>query len=625
MAKLMIKAVGVFALMIAYATGAWAANCGTDTDPADTAHLEVCVVGGPSYAADLFGDGSDDVVLSYADVEAVSGDTSTTPPTVCVPPGTNAPQVLIELGDTSADSGTGSQTFAANSKLEIAYMLTGATFGERVSNGDVMAAHNGANTSVAARVIEGGAPGDSQVIFEVEATQAITYSADWTPPEGTNCVATDFARGDADEKAVLVFTVPALTEASAALGGPALGPTGVRVSVTVDGIGATGLSDYPQRDQAFDADANSDGKKDADSGSRLLLTKSGKSAVTLTRTMGTDGVISPDARETLLGATGKPLNPQQLMVGGVAVGVDSSLAQSDGEGFSVEDATGRRNDGDGAGELLISSMGDFRSDDMLYLDMNGNAKYDAGAEVDMMLTMDGGMASGAVSLDGITSGTLYYVPNGKDALRSGSISTSYSASYTQATNLAPRATASLSELNYSGAATALLAYAIAPPSSPDESNIRIRCDSSSDCQVYLACDGADGMDYFGKMDAKIGARMVETVTAMELAEVVGAEDADFAGRMSCEVIGSSINVQVLTRSGGTLVNNTYVGGPLDEQVRKAITQAMSATAEAEAATEAGDAAQLAACQALGQTFAGDATDAEKAAARKDAGCPAPAA
>ena len=113
---------------------------------------------------------------------------------------------------------------------------------------------------------------------------------------------------------------------------------------------------------------------------------------------------------------------------------------------------------------------------------------------------------------------------------------------------------------YEGAAKAVKAYAIAPHSDGgDMSNVRIRCDAPTACQVYLACDGADGSGYFGKLTPKIPARGVRTLQTMELAEVIGADaTADFAGRMSCEAIGSSINVQVLTRSGGTLVNNTYV-------------------------------------------------------------------
>ena len=137
---------------------------------------------------------------------------------------------------------------------------------------------------------------------------------------------------------------------------------------------------------------------------RVLLAKSGMNAVTVMADDGSTGTISPDARETLLISTTVPfpLDPQQLEVASVSVAVNSALAQSDGDGFSVEDNTGRRNDGDGAGSLLVSTSGDFREGDMLFWDANGNAKYDAGMEVDTVMDMSNGMASADFGLDEVT-------------------------------------------------------------------------------------------------------------------------------------------------------------------------------------------------------------------------------
>ena len=51
----------------------------------------------------------------------------------------------------------------------------------------------------------------------------------------------------------------------------------------------------------------------------------------------------------------------------------------------------------------------------------------------------------------------------------------------------------VTELKYEGADSAVKAYAIAPHvAGGDESNVRIRCDAPTDCQVYVACDGEDG-------------------------------------------------------------------------------------------------------------------------------------
>ena len=99
------------------------------------------------------------------------------------------------------------------------------------------------------------------------------------------------------------------------------------------------------------------------------------------------------------------------------------------------------------------------------------------------------------------------------------------------------------DLRYLNEETALLAYAIRPPSAPDTSHLRIRCESASPCNIYMACDGADGAHYFGKLDAALAPRTVETLTAMRLAETIGASDEDFAGSMSCEVIAEEVSVQ----------------------------------------------------------------------------------
>ena len=237
---------GVVALMIVYAGGAWAA-CTAATDPGE-GQVEVCVVGGPSYAGELFGTGSDDVVLSYMDVEAVNRDATTTPPTPCVVEGTNGPKVVIELPEDADVTGD----------AEIIYTLHGATFAQRVSNTDVRMMHQAADATLSSSVIDGGAPGDSQVIFEIEAAN-LEYDANWDPDGAdgaTGCEATDHARDATidDEKVLLAFLVPPLTEASAALKGrPSPAAPGVMVSVEVDGTSVGGFPRYPARQQVTTA------------------------------------------------------------------------------------------------------------------------------------------------------------------------------------------------------------------------------------------------------------------------------------------------------------------------------------------------------------------------------------
>ena len=573
MAKLMTKAIGLFALTVAYANGAWAA-CENPTTNPGTGQLEVCVVGGPSYAMDLFGPGSDDVVLGYELTEAQAADADADPPLACELEGTNGPKVVVEMPNNS--DGTAAAAIA-NAEGEFKYTLIGAVFADRVRPSDLTPKHH-TDTGFSADVVEGGAAGDNYVVFNVEVS-GFVYNPTWDP--GCGIVTHE------ENKPLLVFEVPHLTGAGGSMAGlPTPASPGILVQVEVDSTRAGGFADYPLRTQTRAQDLNLDDKNDADRGIRLLLSKSGKAGLTVVGGASgvQNGIISPEARETLVSeTTGLALKPHQIVVAAVTVAETLGVRQSDGSAFTADEGrAGARDDGDGAGVLTVNVTGDFRDGDMLIWDQNGNGKYDS--DQDTLLDMGAGSASAEFDLEKVLGNyKVHYVPNGKDPLRSGSIATTFSVAYDLETNATPRAARSMSELNYQGAGAALLAYAIAPPSNPDDSNIRVRCDSSRPCQIYFACDGADGVGYFGKMDGKIGARMVDTVNAMELADIINADDADFMGRMSCEVIGSNISVQVLTRSGDALVNNTYVGGPLEAGVRRSIQQAAVATVVAQAA------------------------------------------
>ena len=217
MAKLMIKAIGLFGLTIAYATGAWAA-CGTDTNPGAD-QLEVCVVGGPSYAMDLFGPGADDLTLGYELTEAVAPNTIAVPAVDCSPESTNGPKVVIELPMGAAEE--------LDAAAEIVYTLHGALFADRVRNSDLGVKHHedDAGFSFTSRVTDGGAVGDDFVAFEVE-VEGLKYHDQWS----NGCVPT----AHPESKVLLAFEVPQLSGAGAALAGrPSAASPGVLVQVEV--------------------------------------------------------------------------------------------------------------------------------------------------------------------------------------------------------------------------------------------------------------------------------------------------------------------------------------------------------------------------------------------------------
>ena len=608
MAKLMIKAIGLFGLTIAYSTGAWAA-CGVLTDATGVNgtddRIEVCTMMSPRYASELFGAGSDDLVLGY---EADDEDTGAVD---------NQPRVIIEFN--TVDGG-----IEMGASAQVTYTLSGAVFAERVGTQFLEVVHAGGGDNAQAENLrrtrtDGGSAGDDFVTFEIEATAEVTAadneSTDTNPADPTMTVM--------DSRVLLVLKLPEVTQTAAAMSG-----LGGGIGVTVDFEASSKLPHFPARGQTWpdqnprDGETGADAMTDPDSGRRTVISRQlSPKGVPLTGlnvqrdTLAADATINTEMREMLVVTPGAA---QQWRVAGVVLG-ETGLDQSDGSRFTVaEGKATRKDDGDGAGVLVVTAEGDFRDGDVLFL--SANEKYED--DLDTMLEIDGGTATAELDLDlALETLSVYFVPNGEDPLRSGSIKTVFSVAFDLETNVSPRPAGDSIDLKYAGADTALLAYAIAPSSNPDESNIRLRCDSSSDCEVFFACDGADGSGYFGKMPEDIGPRMVNTLQADELAEIIGAEDEDFMGRMSCEVIGSNINVQVLTRSGDALVNNTYVGGPLEEQVLAAITAAMTAGAHAETAIETATCARLEATEMGDYEMDGDMTPTMvRAAALTAAGC-----
>ena len=242
----------------------------------------------------------------------------------------------------------------------------------------------------------------------------------------------------------------------------------------------------------------------------------------------------------------------------------------------------RRSPGDGEGVLSVLTEGHFRAGDRLVFDLDGDGEAREGET----LPMEGGTAAGEFLLEDVVPGDyeVLYFPRSGEPLRSGAIVTTFAIEFERSGNSAPPPVRQTVQLEYLNAERALAAYAISPPSDPDRANVRVSCRSSAPCEVYLACDGADGAHYFAGLDRPLDPRTTRTVTAREMMETLDAADEDFLGGMSCEVFGGDIAVQVLQRSGGVLTNTTYVAGPLAGRVRELIEEAERAARAARGAT-----------------------------------------
>ena len=226
------------------------------------------------------------------------------------------------------------------------------------------------------------------------------------------------------------------------------------------------------------------------------------------------------------------------------------------------------------GVLTVDAMGTqslFNEGDMLFIDYDGD-KDIGGSE---MIAIDPDMtdmAEGtALSIDpdvfkgGVGSFAVYYRAGGKMDIRHGAmikLTASVDYSDPSATDEDPKHTATT--FNLEGVANEVMAYAIphSTNGNEDKANVRVRCEASAGCRVFLECWDDDGMRNFGGdgEPIMIAGDALATWDAAAIEDVLGITEP--TSRHSCRILSAGkVSVQQLTRDGKskTLVNNTYVG------------------------------------------------------------------
>ena len=240
--------------------------------------------------------------------------------------------------------------------------------------------------------------------------------------------------------------------------------------------------------------------------------------------------------------------------------------------YTIYDLDGETIDEGLRGVLMVGAMGTrdlFNEDDMLFVDYDNNGKMGAGEEI----VIDGDMAmSNALSVDpdksesfseaGTGSFAVYYMAGGKGHINhEAMINLTAMVHYSDpsANNEADAKTSTT--LKFDGVGSAVMAYAIAQTDNGrgDTSNLRVRCEASTACRVFLECWGDAGTETrgFGEVEGGVPANGVEVWNA---AQVEAVTDRMADSRHSCRVLSKGmVTVQQLTRSEGVLVNNTYIG------------------------------------------------------------------
>ncbi|MCY3814653.1 MAG: hypothetical protein OXH15_22975 [Gammaproteobacteria bacterium] len=556
-----LRTAAAAALAVVFAVGAWAQAAGDYVNGA----FEVSAGNnGHTYALEeIVGTGKVSGYPTYSAAPA-AGDVPTAASAIEALLGFGAndgmrPYVILEAR--SADA-----AMAADSKGLITFALGGAKFATSVRNSDLVAiagqtdaqtatgfntvAAEAAATFAVLRRSEGGAAGDSSVTFEVQIATGGSFGE---------------ARTDSDSSAdtpslgdMFVLKLPALDGVSAG---------GVTVSVSTDSI----TTNFPVVDMVERKVMKDGALVDDDVAISTRVIPRAADAVMLSMSPEMSYAdIDVEGRMQLVTGGTPPKMTSLIEVGTVSVMLTPGVLQSNGKAFGF--------DAGGAGHAVVTVYG-VGDTDMVFLDTvanRGGPVMDTGEE----LAVSGGMATNDFSLSGLpSSAKLYVMVDGKRTLSPGTIKATASVSFRSGiadlmwlaappwVGVAEPGMATV-QVRYAGTDGMLpRAYAIAPMSSGDTSNVRVRCDDSSDCQIFLACTDTAGNDVFGKVSAMIPARATMTLrdggggSAMDLREVFG-EDAWMEGRLACDVIAPdrNVEVQVLTRSEGVLVNNTYVSG-----------------------------------------------------------------
>ena len=226
---------------------------------------------------------------------------------------------------------------------------------------------------------------------------------------------------------------------------------------------------------------------------------------------------------------------------------------------SLEAASGDR--------VAITAEGPFMPGDILFL--SSDAVLTTGTTADTVLTPIGTTATSTASLDTLSDGTvrtLYLVP-AADATRlnRGLYTATFTVNFAAEGMRGASANSPGVMLEYSGLSPQGYAYALPNPMAADVGRLRLTCESSSPCSAFLDCRGEDGREVgnFAEVSIMPRATVILNTRDMDgprsLTGMLG--DEEWTGRLACEILSNgNLGVQILTRSGGTLVNNTYISG-----------------------------------------------------------------
>ena len=494
------------------ATGAWAA------------HWEIYVDNPVTYAKEIFG-GDDPADL---DLTLTTDNIATDAPVDVDEQTSVAVKLWLEDG----------QSVAADSELEVTFTLTGGIFGQAVNWTDLSAETGGDGVGSVGNLMkkggsqQGGAAGDASVSLRVLVPDARTING---PSGGGNTGA--FVRLDVKS-----------LEGAAGLAGAGTVTVAAAMRVT-SGPDLNFPTMLVKRDEVKAVTAAPDAVPPVVAveyvrGTSNMIANSAL-AVTFTGAGGTTGNIDLANRAKLAAPATK------VGVASLSYVKNTDAKEADGKAsFSASDGA--------AANITVTVSGMVRDTDTVYFDQDMDGKPGAKEGLDIA----DGVATKSFRLSNAGSGaTVYFVPDGTTNMTAGRLNASFAVEYDATSVVNPGAKTGGANLVYNGVESKARAYAIPNPGMNDIGNIRIKCEAGGTamCTIFLDCNEQNGMGHFGELGSEIPAGATMVLQADGIAEVLEVDEWD--GRLSCDVLSSNpVSVQVLVRSGNSLVNNTYISG-----------------------------------------------------------------
>jgi hypothetical protein len=511
---------------------------------ASAAHWELSVANTVTYATEIFGEGSADTELSLsADDAGTTGINEATRVELALV----LPTDVVDNPDTTDVDETdndANRDVGEGAEMTVTFTLKNAVFGNTIGIGDFDTSM-ASNLNIVNGSKKGGRAGDDSVSVEL-----IAGGLDNNNDE------------DVDTTSTITLTLESLEDA-AGLGrvpdprDPTDKAPTVTISAEVESTGRrsdradTELVDFPEQ---VCRPMDVAGCRGTPRPPAMNVVATSAQAVAITGTGGNTG--NDEAKIDRADRTSLAKGAERIHVAtlGIAITDDPSVpVQDDGEtAFTLSDS--------GRGDVSVAVIGNVRDTDTAFFDRDADGKMDDGEALDV----GGGAASESFRLDGTKSGArVYVVPDGDTMIERGEFLTIFSVEYDEPTNQNPGSAYAVAVLQYDGIAFRSSAYAIPGPDNEatDVANVRLKCEAStfSTCTVYLDCDAQDGTSYFGQVPTKLSGGVTEHLTSAEIADLLGVDT--WEGRLSCDVLATSAtSSQVLVRTGGALINNTYVSG-----------------------------------------------------------------